>query len=272
MALDSIKREHSSVSVPITGPNHADRAFRYWDLSYNNFNYSYVNYATDTAKYCTLSFDRLGIGNSSHGEVLNEIQAALEIEALHQLTLMLRNGTFPGVSRAFSKVVHVGHSFGSAQTYNLVNMYPDISDGIVLTGFSMNSSFTSSFLSGGNFVLASQNQPLRFGNVDTIQLQSLLSGTPLADYVAGLDLSSLPKGQNLPNGYIISSNAEANKLLFFMPGAFDPMILTLAEQTKQPVTVGELLTLGSVPMVNSYTRGPVLVLTGGTSRKISSSY
>lgn len=81
---------------------------RYWDSSYNDFNYSYVNVATDTYKYCTLNYDRLGLGNSSHGEPLNEIQSFLEIAALAELTMMLRNGTFPGVNQTFSKVTHVG--------------------------------------------------------------------------------------------------------------------------------------------------------------------
>ena len=81
---------------------------RYWDLSYNNFNYSYVDVATDKYKYCTLAYDRLGTGNSSHGEPLNEIQAFLEIAALAELTNMLRKGTFPGVKQTFGKVTHVG--------------------------------------------------------------------------------------------------------------------------------------------------------------------
>ena len=81
---------------------------RYWDSNYNNFNYSYVDVATDKYGYCTLNYDRLGIGNSSHGEPLNEIQSFLEVEALAELTNMLRNGTFPGVDHAFTKITHVG--------------------------------------------------------------------------------------------------------------------------------------------------------------------
>lgn len=81
---------------------------RYWDLSYNDFNYSYVDVATDTYQFCTLAYDRLGIGNSSHGEPLDEIQASLEIASLAEITNMLRNGTFPGVDKTFSKIVHVG--------------------------------------------------------------------------------------------------------------------------------------------------------------------
>ena len=206
----------------------------YWDLSYNNYNYSYVDYATDHYGYCTLAYDRLGIGNSSHAvdplATVDEIQASLEIAALHELTQMLRAGTFPSaLGHAFQKVIHVGHSFGSAQTYGLVAMYPSDSDGIVLTGFSMNGSFIGLFFAGVNFVQAKENQPR------------------LDSYV---------------NGYLVYSDIEANQYLFFYPGYFDMGILELAEMAKQPVTTGELFTLGSGPMVNPFT-GPVLVITGG---------
>jgi hypothetical protein len=43
----------------------------YWDLEYNNYNYSYVNVAL-AAGYSTLAIDRLGIGNSTHGDPFNE--------------------------------------------------------------------------------------------------------------------------------------------------------------------------------------------------------
>ena len=84
------------------------RRNRYWDIPYNNFNYSYVDVAVDLYKYNTLAIDRLGIGLSSHGEPLNEIQASLEVAALAELTLLLRNGSLPGVPTAFNKVAHVG--------------------------------------------------------------------------------------------------------------------------------------------------------------------
>jgi pimeloyl-ACP methyl ester carboxylesterase len=237
---------------------------RYWDLSFNNYNYSYINVATDQYKYCTLSFDRLGIGNSSHGEPLNEIQIFIEIATTAQLTQMLRNGTFPGVNQTFNKVVHVGHSFGSAQTYALASMYPNLTDGIVLTGFSMNGSFVSSFAAGGNFQQANRNQPLRFGNITGIGAQNVLSmyAEPLVSYISPIDLTSLPAPQALPNGYLVTSDIEGNKLQFFKPHYYDPAILELAERTKQPVTEGELLTLASLPMMNSFA-GPVLLIAGG---------
>ena len=52
-----------------------DRA--YWDLPFNNYNYSYVNVAVDQYGYSTFTRDRLGIGMSDHGEPVNEIQAFL---------------------------------------------------------------------------------------------------------------------------------------------------------------------------------------------------
>jgi hypothetical protein len=115
--------------------------------------------ATDQHKYCTLNYDRLGIGKFSHGEPLNEIQSYLEIVALYQLTQMLRNGTYPGVNYAFKRIVHVGHSFGSAQTYALANVYPNATEGIVLAAFSMDSAYLGFFPAGANFMLANFNQP-----------------------------------------------------------------------------------------------------------------
>lgn len=139
---------------------------------------------------------------------------------------MARNGSFPGIRQKPQKIVHVGHSFGSVQTYALSAMYPNITDGIVLTGFSMNTSFGPYFVAGANFHQAN---------------------TILSSYY--------------PPGYLVSSNIVANEFLFFTPPYFDHNILAFAEQNKKPVTVGELLTLSSVPMQNPFT-GPVLIITG----------
>lgn len=165
------------------------------------------------------------------------------------------------------------HSFGSAQTYVLVNMYPTISDGIVLTGFSMNGTFVGYFGAGSNFEQAYLNQPFRFGNASSSALesilkignisspavQSVLNTYSLTDYVAGLSSSS--PSLNYPPGYLTNANIGANQYLFFLPGFFDPGILLVGENTKQPVTVGELLTLSSLPMANAFA-GPVLIITG----------
>lgn len=206
----------------------------YWDLPYDAYHYSYINYALNRG-YSTLSYDRLGIGGSSHGEPLNEIQSFLEVEALKSLTEKLRSGSLLDVlhSEQVPKIVHVGHSFGSALTYALANLYPQLTDAIVLTGFSMNSSFIDVFTAGGNFALANKNQPFRFGDLNSQQaLQTYLE--PVADYLApAVDFSSLSPSQNLPNGYLITSNAESNKYQFLKPKYFDPRFLIELERTKR---------------------------------------
>ncbi|KAL0257470.1 hypothetical protein SLS55_008283 [Diplodia seriata] len=234
----------------------------YWDISFHDYNYSYVNAALD-AGFATLSYDRLGTGQSQHGDPLNEIQINIEIAALRALTEQARDGSFPGVNTSYSSVVHVGHSFGSIQSYILAALYPNITDGLVLTGFSLNSTFNPSFLAGGNFQQASINAPLRFGSPGLAQTVEdfLFQSSPLYDWVAPVDLTALPAPLDLPDGYITIANSGANQYQFFLPPFFDEDILALAERTKQPVAVGELLTIASAPAVNDFD-GPVLVFTG----------
>ncbi|KAJ5349502.1 hypothetical protein N7541_007229 [Penicillium brevicompactum] len=194
----------------------------YWDLPYHNFNYSYVDYVLSRG-YHTFSYDRLGIGKSSHGDAKNEIQSFLEIEALAELTRKVRDGSIEGIQKP-SKVVHVGHSFGSAQTVALSAMYPDLSDALVLTGFSASIASMPVFLSGANFQQANLNHPPWIG-------------------------------------YLVNSDIGTNKFLFFYPGNFDEGILSYAEKNKQPMTVGELMTMTGLPTSSPFT-GPVYVIDG----------
>ncbi|KAJ5307011.1 hypothetical protein N7508_006026 [Penicillium antarcticum] len=200
----------------------------YWDLPYENHNYSYVDHALSRG-YHTLAYDRLGLGKSSHGDAKSEIQSFLELEALAQLTRMVREGSMSdSCIKQPSKIVHVGHSFGSAQTYGLTAKYPDLSDGIILTGFSMNASFMGMFISGANFVQARFNKHQE------------------SDYSAG---------------YFTSGDITNNMYLYFAPGHFDMDILTYAEATKQPSTIGELLTVASMAPENNF-GGPVYIING----------
>ncbi|KAK5946173.1 hypothetical protein PMZ80_000313 [Knufia obscura] len=201
----------------------------YWDFSYNNYNYSYVRDAVDQHGYSTFTWDRLGIGMSSlFQDPINEGQLWIETAALRYLTEGLRNQQIQGMSAQFQKIVHVGHSFGSSQSYALTAMDPTISDGIVLTGFSQNGTFASQFVLGSNFIIANTN-------------------AALAKY---------------PTGYLAPSSAVGVHIDFFAPGDFDPQVLQVAYMTGQPVTPGEILTLtGASASPNSF-GGPVLVVTG----------
>jgi pimeloyl-ACP methyl ester carboxylesterase len=242
----------------------------YWDVAYNNFNYSYIDTALSNG-YSTFSYDRLGIGKSSHGEPLNEIQAFLEVEALAELTRKLRDGSMPGCNSSATKVIHIGHSFGSVQSYALSAKYPTLSDGLVLTGWSTNSSYLNLFTAGNDLVPANLNQPFRFGSTinapaiqqainDSLTVSSTIVETyGLTDYFALPEPGTQPL--NYPNGYVTNRDVNSLVYLFLLPGYFDPGIAYFGEAGKQPVTIGELLTLGSAPLTTSFS-GPVLVFTG----------
>ncbi|KAI1076769.1 Alpha/Beta hydrolase protein [Whalleya microplaca] len=222
---------------PDAGPGHVlqvlthgigfDRS--YWDLSAHAYNYSYAAAATARG-YSTFAFDRLGIAESFQpgADPVNDIQAWLEIAALKQLTASLRDAQVPGIAARFDKIVHVGHSFGSIQTYGLTAADPGASDGIALTGFSQRSEFVPYFELGGDFVMA----------------------------------NGVPSLVTYPHGYLASGSISAVQTNFFAPGQFDPDILDVAYTTGKPVTVGELLTLGAPASAVNPFEGPVLVITG----------
>ncbi|KAG5981195.1 hypothetical protein E4U55_003203 [Claviceps digitariae] len=199
----------------------------YWDYPYHSWNYSYVREAVRDG-YSTLSWDRLGVGESSHGDAVNEIQITLEIAALKAITDMARAGQLPHASRKFSKLIHVGHSFGSAMTYGLTAMYPSISDGIVLTGFSQVPEYMAYFVLGANFVPVNK-------------IRSLAN-----KYGAG---------------YFAPQSKIGVHINFFGPDNFDPRLLDSAYKNGQAATVGELLTVGSGPSSSDFA-GPVMIITG----------
>ncbi|KAH4853287.1 hypothetical protein HBI70_235290 [Parastagonospora nodorum] len=263
----------------------------YWDLPYQNYNYSYVNTALASG-YSTLAIDRFGIGNSSHGDPFNEIQAQAEVEALNAVTTKIRHGSIPEIGKAYDKVIHVGHSFGSVQSYWLSALYPNNTDGVILTGFSVAGQFLPYIVAGWNLHSARQNQPLRLGNSSNEGVRKLaaqygmdnnlvpalqkvlksagvdLSEQEVWDEVATTEVLDLITGfnktsfkYNYPSGYLVSSDLTSLQYAFLYPDNYDINLALMGEQTKQPVTTGELLTIGSSPSSSPFT-GPVLVITG----------
>ncbi|KAI2620084.1 Alpha/Beta hydrolase protein [Hypoxylon sp. NC1633] len=222
---------------PDAGPGHAlqvlthgvgwDRS--YWDFAAQDYKYSYVNAAL-ARNYSTFAYDRLVISSPAQKRTLdpiNEVQSELEVASLAALTTLLRDGTAPGVAARYDKVVHVGHSYGSIQTWALTATRPQLSDGIVLTGWS--DAFSAGFLFGGNYI------------------EARTASQRLADY---------------PPGYLASEDVLGCQTNFFAPGNFDREILEAAFEATQPVTVGELMTIASVTGGSNGFPGPVLVITG----------
>jgi hypothetical protein len=64
-----------------------------------------------------------------------------------------------------------------------------------------------------------------------------------------------------PSGYLVPSGFTADQYVFLLPGFYDIALGLVTEVTKQPVTVGEILTIGNAPATTSFS-GPVLVITG----------
>ena len=163
------------------------------------------------------------------------------------------------------------HSFGSALTYALTTAKPTLPNGIVLTDFSLNSSFIINIHVGANFEQAYLNQPFRFGGLPALKVQKI---TPvlgrLDDLLEDYDLINLIAGIAPPGkpakyrpGYLTNANADASQFLF--PGHFDLGTVQSAEQTKQSIAPGEILTTGSGLTLSAIT-GPVLVVTGCKSK------
>jgi len=207
----------------------------YWDFPFANHKYSYVDAALARG-YSTLAWDRLGTGQSSHGDPVNEIQAFLEVAALAELTRKLRAAAIPSLKTPYPKIVHVGHSFGSVQSYTLAQQHPELSAGLILTGFSQNATYGPYFVLGANLVAA----------------------------------SAIPGLAAYPAGYLASGNPSALQSNFFAPGQFEPRILQAAFLAGQPLAVGELLTIAGGTTSGSSFAGPVLVITGGMRASRSS--
>jgi pimeloyl-ACP methyl ester carboxylesterase len=196
----------------------------YWDLDGDEYNY--ISAATG-AGYSTFSYDRLGNGASTIADPYTTVQTVVELAILTELTTLLRAGTISSSIPIPKKVVHVGHSYGSLLSNGMAAKYPDLSDGIVLTGYSLNTTWQLWFEISTSFHLASENQPSRFGN--------------------------------LSSGYLTWGDKYYNQYSFLKYPYFDPKVLDQAEAGKQPFTLGELLTFPLVPFLAPKFAKPVLV-------------
>lgn len=261
---------------------------RYWELPLGT-NYSYVDWAVDKYGFSTLAYDRLCVGNSSHPDPYDVCQLPAELSVLNSLTTLLRSGPLPGTSSpAFGKVVHVGHSYGSALSYSLAAAFPNNTDGLVLTGYSQNATWLPATVAAWNQRAARFNQPARFGDARTVDVAgawgalmpyaaalNLSLAQPLVDASAasaalasaalasaGFTPAPAPAPLDLDAGYLTWADVYANQYTFLYPPFFAAAVGALAEAVKQPYTVGEVLTLGAVPPPAPLFAGPVLVLTG----------
>lgn len=202
----------------------------YWNFGGPESEYNYIKAATE-AGYATLSYDRIGTGRSTKTDPYTTQQLGVEAYVLATLTVLLREGTLSKFSGATipvpSKIVHVGHSFGSAITNAVIAALPTMSNGAILTGFSTTAEYGLQFAISSNFYIASEHDPEKFGEY------------------------------NFSKGYLTWGDALANQYSFFHAPGFDPEVLYHAETGKQPFGVSE--PLQAIATKAPAFTGPVLV-------------
>lgn len=114
-------------------------------------------------------------------------------------------------------------------TYALSSAHPDITDAIVLTGFSQSPSYLGLFALGANFAPVAGNDQLK---------------------------------HKYTTGYIAPKDAIGMHIDFFGPGDFSDEMLADAYKNGQPAAVAELLTVGDGAAKPSNFTGAVQIITG----------
>jgi pimeloyl-ACP methyl ester carboxylesterase len=124
----------------------------------------------------------------------------------------LKQGHYTGNTGQPSKIVHIGHSYGSFLTHSLVADYPTLSDGAILTGIGYNATATSfpAFFEGGRLNIANTVSPERYPGLDS--------------------------------GYLASADVIGDAATFFHQGNYDKEILWYTQDISQPPSVMEFIT------------------------------
>ncbi|UZJ56111.1 hypothetical protein CBS101457_005431 [Exobasidium rhododendri] len=221
------KKANSSLIVGVHGVGF-DAS--YWDFAYKP-SYSFVKHAASYG-YTSFIYDRLGCGGSEAPAQggFSAMQAPTEVAVLKDILTQLRNTTTIG-GKSHSKITLMGHSYGSAQSQAISADYPDLIDGLVLTGFSTNGSSTPSFFQS-------------------------------ATYTPAKNIADLPQLKSRPDIWLGTASAISDLELFFDPPNYDDGAFELARQTAQPVTLGSLTTISAIAGVAKNYTGPVYVIDG----------
>jgi pimeloyl-ACP methyl ester carboxylesterase len=216
----------------------ANEEIRYWDVQLDPENHSYVDAAIREG-YSIFIYDRLGTGQSQKPDGYKIVQAPVEVEILKELTILARNGGLIKSARVLSgnraactikpkKVIHVGHSFGSAVTIGFLESYGQLSDGAIITSLIVNDQVSTIGPDSKGLSFAAETYPQRFGD--------------------------------RPSNYLIQDAKEAIQLIFFGKDSFEPKFLDYAQSISDTATTMEYLT-GALVVGGSATqfKGPIQV-------------
>ncbi|KAH8892783.1 hypothetical protein GQ53DRAFT_718383 [Thozetella sp. PMI_491] len=217
---------------------------RYWDVEIQPEKYSYLDAAIERG-YSVLTYDRIGTGKSDKPNAYDIVQAPTEIEALAGLTKLARSGKLISSSKVLSaadskgvvadfrpsKIVHVGHSYGSLLISSMLVQYGDLGDGAILSGYFFSSEQGKIDVGHFDHEFAKEHDPVRFGEY--------------------------------PSGYFVLTTESDLQKLYFRKGGFEPELLTYAEKIKQPEGVGIYGSEGIyMPEAAPEFKGPVQLLVG----------
>ncbi|CUA74543.1 hypothetical protein RSOLAG22IIIB_05603 [Rhizoctonia solani] len=207
----------------------------YWEFGYSK-EYNFIE-AANKAGYAVLTYDRLGVGQSDKPDGINVVQSSTEVEILHQIIQRSRK------SKKYSKILGIGHSFGSIQLTGIAAKYPSDLDAVILTGYTPSMASVGLSFTGWAQTLANQ-QP---------------------DVAIRSRWASLPSGSTIMSdqSYLGTGSPSADRFAFFADNFYDEDAFKLAYNTKQTHTLGEFLTIAE-PVSEPATdyKGHVFVVTG----------
>lgn len=132
--------------------------------------------------------------------------------------------------KQWSKVVGIGHSYGSTQIQAVSASEPAIFDAVILQGFSANSTNLGNYLQAGTYSIARDILPGHLANKPPI--------------------------------WLVTGSLAAAQIGFFYYPHYAPGAFALARQTEQPVTPGSLFTVATVSFPAVGFTKPVFLIIG----------
>lgn len=145
-----------------------------------------------------------------------------------QLVRLLRQGRLG--NNTFSRVIGVGHSYGSLITTSVAASSPGTFDAVVATGFSTNRTGGTQFTSALNLQPANLYAPGRF--------------------------------RNLPSSYLVPSTKYGVQYSFFRAPNFEQSVLNKSFDAVETTTLGESFTRSAFASKATNFTGPVLIANG----------
>ncbi|KAJ7027519.1 Alpha/Beta hydrolase protein [Mycena alexandri] len=203
----------------------------YWDPTLiGGEQYSLVQAALARG-HSIFHYDRLGTGQSTKADPHTVVQFPIQVEILASLTRLLLAPSSPyTLNTTITSAFHLGHSFGAYITAAFGPLYPELTQGISLSGYSGLFDWFNILIAGWQSRVAAQLDPARWGS--------------------------------LQSGYVTPVDIYADAYLDFKSPFFDHAVAEWVTSAKSPYAIAELATLGQTSYNTSSFTKPVQVFQG----------